>query len=540
MVCVLDCTLRDGGYYCDWDFDQTLVGRYLAAVEASGIDIVELGFRYFPRNKYLGPYAYTTDNFLATLALPPRLTIAVMVDAKEILSFHDGVAEGISKLFAKCENSPVDIVRIAVNALDAEKTQPIVQCLCELGYRVIVNLMQVGKADLADLEQVARTINSWDLVEVLYFADSLGNMTPESVGKVVDVLLEEWEGPLGIHAHDNKRNALVNTLSVLDRGVTFVDSTILGMGRGAGNVRTENLLIELNEKSINSYYPDALYSLVLQEFEGLHKQYQWGPNLYYFLSATYGIHPTYAQEMLGGEDSPLYDTDDILSAIGSLRKSGGHVYSLEAMSRAISGDPGTENGAWDATGWLSGKNVLIVGTGSTVRQHIHQIENFVKTNDVLVLCLNINEIVPNDIITAYVACYETRILIQAEKYSKIDKTLIIPLSRVSEEISKVLGNTDCCDYGMRIEQGSFDIFKSGCILPRSLAGAYALAMATAAGAETIYLVGMDGYSEDDPRQKIMAGVFEKYNELPNRVPVVSLTPTTYSVDTRSLYEPSGF
>ena len=93
---------------------------------------------------------------------------------------------------------------------------------------------------------------------------------------------------------------------------------------------------------------------------------------------------------------------------------------------------------------------------------------------------------------------------------------------------------------MRIQQGSFEIFESGCILPKSLAGAYALAMATAAGAETIYMVGMDGYAEDDPRQNIMAGVFERYMELPQRVPVVSLTPTTYSVNTRSLYEPSGF
>jgi 4-hydroxy 2-oxovalerate aldolase len=222
MVSVLDCTFRDGGYYCDWDFEQSLVQRYLDAIDASGVEIVELGFRYFPREKYLGPFAYSTDDYLSSLSLSSRMNFSVMVDAKELIGFHGGVSQGIKKLFNKSENSPVDIVRIAVNVVDADKTQIIATCLRELGYRVILNLMQAGKAELSELRQIAGTVNSWKLIEVLYFADSLGNMTPDSVDRVVDALAEEWEGPLGIHTHDNKRNALVNSLSALDRGVTFV------------------------------------------------------------------------------------------------------------------------------------------------------------------------------------------------------------------------------------------------------------------------------------------------------------------------------
>ena len=42
---ILDCTLRDGGYYNNWDFSKDLVNDYLKAISDSGIKNVEIGFR---------------------------------------------------------------------------------------------------------------------------------------------------------------------------------------------------------------------------------------------------------------------------------------------------------------------------------------------------------------------------------------------------------------------------------------------------------------------------------------------------------------
>ncbi len=69
-VKILDCTLRDGGYYNRWDFDRDIVDRYLTAVKASLVDVVELGFRSLPQNTFMGPYFYTTDEFIIQLDLP--------------------------------------------------------------------------------------------------------------------------------------------------------------------------------------------------------------------------------------------------------------------------------------------------------------------------------------------------------------------------------------------------------------------------------------------------------------------------------------
>ena len=97
---ILDCTLRDGGYYNNWDFSRSLVNDYLASMKDIKIDYVEIGFRSLDANEYRGPYYYTSDSFLETLKIPNGLKIGVMVNAAEILSSKfDNPLKVIKKLF---------------------------------------------------------------------------------------------------------------------------------------------------------------------------------------------------------------------------------------------------------------------------------------------------------------------------------------------------------------------------------------------------------------------------------------------------------
>ena len=92
---ILDCTLRDGGYYNNWDFDAVIVESYLASMSAANIDYVELGLRNFPQDHFLGAFAYTTEDFINSLELPSGPKYGVMVDAKTIL--QSGVSVASSK-----------------------------------------------------------------------------------------------------------------------------------------------------------------------------------------------------------------------------------------------------------------------------------------------------------------------------------------------------------------------------------------------------------------------------------------------------------
>ena len=62
---VLDCTLRDGGYDGGYDgirdFGREMINTYLAAMATGKVDIIEIGIRFLQQNKFLGAFAYSSD-----------------------------------------------------------------------------------------------------------------------------------------------------------------------------------------------------------------------------------------------------------------------------------------------------------------------------------------------------------------------------------------------------------------------------------------------------------------------------------------------
>ena len=53
---ILDCTLRDGGYYTDWNFPSQLVESYLNVISKLPIDVIEIGYVSNVRNDKFGLY----------------------------------------------------------------------------------------------------------------------------------------------------------------------------------------------------------------------------------------------------------------------------------------------------------------------------------------------------------------------------------------------------------------------------------------------------------------------------------------------------
>ena len=79
-VKLLDCTLRDGGYYNNWDFSHKLVNDYLLAMSKTGIKYIELGFRSLKNKDFKGPNWYTTDSYISNLEVPANLELGVMIN----------------------------------------------------------------------------------------------------------------------------------------------------------------------------------------------------------------------------------------------------------------------------------------------------------------------------------------------------------------------------------------------------------------------------------------------------------------------------
>jgi 4-hydroxy 2-oxovalerate aldolase len=528
LIRVIDCTFRDGGYYNNWKFNYSLVEQYIEAIIESKVDIVEIGFRFLPTNRDLGDLAFSTDKYLNQLTLLGDIDVAVMINAKEFIESNLGIDIALNSVFGNKSDSMVDIVRIATHFNDINECQLIANILSKLGYRVFLNLMQIDSLKSSILSDAVNQINKWNCIEVFYFADSFGNLNTHSIDNIIETIKPVWDGEIGIHAHDNKGHALVNSLSAIDSGVCYVDATILGMGRGAGNTKMENLLVEITDKNLGNYEPDEIFHLALKEFSLLQEQYKWGSSIYYYLSAVHGIHPTYIQEMLG---DGRYNIDQILSAITFLKDKVSSSYSLENMMDALSNSIGSECGSWSAKDWAKDKEVLIVGSGPSVGKYINEIEQYIETNNPIVLCLNINQDFPESLVDAYITCHETRIAIELDLYTDLTKPIILPMSRIPRKISGILSNVEIFDYGLKIEKGSFSVQDNGCILDKPLVLIYALSLLSVSDAEKISLTGVDGYEDQSPKQKELNNAFVQFQENNRGINLMAITPTNLPINT---------
>ncbi|WHY90980.1 aldolase catalytic domain-containing protein [Neobacillus cucumis] len=530
-VKLLDCTLRDGGYYNSWDFDISLIQDYLKAMAEVSIDYVELGFRGFNKDGFKGACAYTTDNYINSLIIPEGLKIGVMVNASDLVKYPDGIEMALSKIFAPASVSPVSLVRIACHVNEFELALPAASWLKNQGYVVGFNLMQIADRSVEEIKNLANAANDYPL-DVLYFADSLGCLDPEDTAQIIQIIRQVWKGPLGIHTHDNMGNALANSIRAVKEGVTWIDGTVTGMGRGPGNAKTEYLSIELEENRNVDSNITPLMKLIEGYFKPLQHQCGWGTNTFYYLAGKFGIHPTYIQEMLS--DS-RYIEEDILAVLEYLKLEGGkkfNINTLEAARNFYSGDP---TGTWNPSGVISEREVLIIGTGPSIVKHKQALEDYIRYKNPYVIALNTQLHISSHLIDIRAACHPVRLLADSSIHKTLPQPLVIPASMLSENIKKAFHGKSLLDFGISIQENTFKFESNFCVLPNSLVFAYALAIATSGNASRILLAGFDGYGAEDPRTSEINNLLNTFTQVPATPPVLSITPTQYKISSSSVY-----
>jgi 4-hydroxy 2-oxovalerate aldolase len=528
---LLDCTLRDGGYYNAWDFSPELINQYLAAMKAAQVDVVELGFRFLKNEGFKGPCAFTTDVFVRSLDIPSGLTIGVMLNGADLCT-EMGWQAAMEHLFPEASNTtPVDLVRFACHFHELPNALSAASWLVERGYRVGLNLMQIADRTQAEVEQLGE-LASASAIEVLYFADSMGSMTPDDAARIIGWLRTHWSGPLGIHTHDNMGLALANTLRAQAEGATWLDATVTGMGRGPGNARMEELVIEAEALRGRRANAVPLMSLIRTYFGPMKNKHGWGTNPYYYLAGKHGIHPTYIQEMLG---DARYDEEDILAVIDHLRVEGGKKFNFKNLEAARHFYRVEPTGKWSPREMISGRDVLLLGTGPGVAKHRAAIERYIRIKQPLVLALNTQTGINADLIDLRVACHPVRLLADCHAHTQLPQPLITPFSMLPDDVKSALGTKEVLDFGLDIQIDGYEFHETFCKAPRSLVMAYALGIAASGNARCIYLAGFDGYSGEDPRNEEMNRMVQKFIKAENSTDIIAVTPSRYDVKRQSIY-----
>lgn len=528
-VQILDCTLRDGGYYNDWDYPFDLVKRYVDAVGAARIDVVELGFRTLQADGYLGATAYTTDAFVERLAPPPSLRLAVMLNAKEIVAAADS-RHAIRSAFARRANSAVSLVRIAANLNEVERLGPAIEELHELGYETALNVMQVSELELAAVESFGRRALDFG-VAYAYIADSFGALRPADVAPIMRALGAGFGTNIGCHLHDNMSYALANTMEAVDAGAVIVDSTIQGMGRGPGNVRTEYLVTELSRRGLTDARVNPLVNLVERDFAALKSRYGWGSSLYYFQSANQAVHPTYVMELTKDDRySPL----EIVTALDRLNAGGATSFDVRRLTDAVQGDPLQFPGGCAVQDWFTARDVLVVANGPEAAAKRAEVEMFVRQHQPFVVALNAHVPIDPALVDVVATCHPERAVLDASALAELGCTVLAPRALL-ESIGVQVG--ELRDVGYRVVPGKMGSERTGVVIPHPIVAAYVLAILAAGDAKRVLLAGFDGYSEADTRHAMMQDTLDVFRAANPATSVVAITRSAYRVPQRSMFAP---
>ena len=521
---ILDCTLRDGGYYNNWHFDKDLINEYLKVMDIIKVDYVEIGFRFIDKVKTKGPTAYSEESFLKSLKIPKNLKIGIMINAADFVSSKDIISLA-KKNFRSKKNSIISLVRVACHYNELHSIKPLINWLKKSGYKVGINIMQIPELSFKEIKKSVSLIKKTN-ADILYFADSLGSLDSNKTIKIIKNIRLFWKGPMGIHTHDNMGKALENSIAAINNSVQWIDSTVTGMGRGPGNTKTEYAILEFKSKKLNNEKLVSLLKLIKDYFDPLKEKYKWGSNPYYYFAGLHSIHPSFVQEMLA---TNLFDTDDIYSNLNYLSTVGGKKYSKELISLGKNFYKDIRKGTWEPKKIIKNKDVLIIGPGNSIVKNKNLVIRFIKKYKPVVLVLNAINPIPKKYIFAHIVCHTLRLLSDVNKYKKINKNLITPFSSFSKNIKSKINSDNILDFGLQVKNKKFKFEKNYVVLPNSLAISYALGVSTSGEAKNIYLAGLDGYNDSSPKKFEIDDLFQNYKLEKNSRKLFSLTQTNYKI-----------
>lgn len=519
---ILDCTFRDGGYYNNWDFSDGLVRKYVNGINKSNINVVEVGFRFLKQNN-LGKFSLTKENLLNKLKFKKDLSLAIMINGSDFKS-NENYKKLIKKHFIKKRRSKISIIRIATHLRDINKLIPHIKLLKKYGYSIAINLMQIDKVSQRELQKTLGLLKKSKSVDVFYFADSFGSLNPSSVKNICKVIRNNWNKSFGFHAHDNCGLAFKNCLTAIAEGADWIDSTIQGMGRGAGNLKTEEILRYLEKERINNYKSSALDKIAKTDFKKLKHKYNWGKSLYYFLSAKKNIHPSYIQEILADK---RYRRKEILKIINHLSKIKSSSFNPLTLQNILN-DKLNFKKCWNGLEWCKNKNILILGQGNSIKKNYRKILDFIDKKKCQVLSLNINKTMKDKYIKYYLACNETRIMIDYKQYLKFSHKTILPIARISKVMKKHFPK-NIKDYGMIVKKDKFNPSSKYCEIPNNLAISYALSISLIGKAKSIFLAGFDGYKNRKNLDIEMKEFLYFLKKNHSYIKLKSITPTNYNL-----------
>ena len=307
---VVDCTIRDGGLMNNHHFEDKIVKVVYDTCVASGVDYMELGYKSSRKGIKVGEHGdwkYSTEESLRRIVgdNPTGLKLCVMAD-EERCDYKEDILPK--------QDSVLDMIRVATYIHQIPTALEMVKDAHDKGYETTVNLMAASTIPDNELTEGLEMLAKSE-AKAIYVVDSFGAFYGEQIRALVKKYLGYCKASgkeVGMHMHNNMQLAFANTIEGIIEGANFLDATMAGLGRGAGNCQMELLLAFLHNPK---YELRPVLDCVQNHIEPLRAKLLWGYDLPYLLTGMMNQHPRTAikfkeAELKGdkGDVLKFYDT----------------------------------------------------------------------------------------------------------------------------------------------------------------------------------------------------------------------------------------
>lgn len=472
---VLDCTLRDGGCVNDFHFGTENMQTIKRGLDSSGVDIIECG--YIDERK--GTEEGRTQ-FIDEMAIERSLLENKRPDAQYVAMIDYGKFD-CSRLHL-CTKSSIDGIRIAFHKKDRLNVIPMCKDILQKGYKVFLQPMAILRySDAEILEFITKVNCELPEAEAFYIVDSFGEMRMDDFARILYLVDHNLcDGmTLGFHSHNNLQLSYANAIQFINyrtRRGKIIDSSVMGMGKGAGNLNTELLLEHLNNTVGTQYNIQPLLDIIDEVLNQIYSEYKWGYAVEYYLSAKYRCTPSYARHFYDKHLMSIEQIAVLLSLLDEDKKSSFDREYADQIYFLHNDHKIDDDADFDMLRkQIGAKQVLLVGPGRSISDYREKINEMISRHDCFSIMLNVVDAFHVD----YVFSNKDWVLREVEKFD-------IPSIRLSN-LGSGRKRDIVLDYAKWTDRNGTKIESSFEIIVNIL---------HAVGVKNIILAGFDGFQVD--------------------------------------------
>lgn len=490
-VNILDCTLRDGGYLIDSQFGNTAIKGIIEGLAESGVEVIECGFLKDEPH----PDGTTIFNNASQLIpfLPSDKGQTSYVCLADYSRYHIDNLEPY-------DGKSIDGVRACFFKHERYDVMDFCKSITEKGYKLYVQPVDILGYTDAELLELIEMVN--DLEPYAFsIVDTFGSLYREDLQRVFYLVHHNlWtNAKIGFHSHNNLQMsfALAQDFVEMSQGLrdVVVDSTMAGMGRGAGNTNTELVMQYMNRKYNSGYSIDIVLDLIDNYIDGYHNHYEWGYSIPYFLAGSHSAHVNNISYLSTKAGIASRDINFLLNRLEPAERKR---YNYDLLEKTyldyLNAHCNDEQAIAQLKEALSGKDILILLPGHSIITCRDSIQGFCEKTNPIVISVNL---LSTDYPIDY-AYFSNKNRYQywksATEFSDYKKIVTSNVTTIDKEDHFVI------DFSRLVKCGWEQLDNSGILLLRLL---------DLMDVNSIAIAGFDGYSHNNENPNYVQKTMEK-------------------------------